>query len=148
MLAMKWYSGRPSIVKTRVVQMVCCLFLTTYGLLMVLSPEKYTAPAYYQAFLIATARTWGIVFMATGVLGLGSLVGPRPATYRHEVEVFAGVCVFVRIFFMLFWTLLLLVSVTTQDNAGTLGGPLIWVALAAMDFSSVVRFGTGRADGG
>lgn len=142
---MKWYEGRPTIVRVRAVQLISCAVLFLYGLGLWLWPEDYTSTAYAQAFQLWGATKWGLLFMAVAMLGFGALVGPRPRRYAHVLDLFAGMCQFLRVFFMVFWLILLFVSVN-RYGTGTALGPIIWLAPALMDFSSVVRIGTGKGE--
>lgn len=142
---MKWYEGRPTIVRIRIVQLISCAIIFVYGLGLWLFPEDYTSPVYAQAFNLFDAATWGVLFMAVAVLGLGAHLGPRSRRHAHAFDLFAGICQFLRIFFVVFWTMLLFISVS-RYNPGTRLGPVVWLAPALMDLASVAQVGTGKGD--
>ena len=141
---MKWYEGRPVEIRVRAVQLISCAVMFVYGFGLSVWPGDYSSPAYTPAFDLMRAALWGTTFMVVGVLGVGALVGPRPAGRgAAAVDAFGQFCQFARVSLMMFWTVLLFIGVA-QYNPGTRLGPVVWLAPALMDLASVMRVGTGR----
>jgi hypothetical protein len=97
-----------------------------FGLL--LATGRYTSGTYEIAKQLCPLRWWGAVFVA---IGLAVVIYPHPVTAGLLAGVTAG------------WGFALFGAVLTGYGQ-TFLGPVVWLGFAAIIFSSITRFGTGR----
>lgn len=131
--------------RTRWVQLIGGLLLLLYGFVLTAEADQYTAPVYHYCFKAAPAEVWGSIMTVVGAVTVATSVLPpgHGRHVRHAGALLSGSAVFV----MIIWAGLLFAATLDPNlHAGTVAGPLSWVAAAAMHLSSVVRFGVERTE--
>lgn len=129
-------------------QCIAACTAVLYGTVLGIYEDRYKSPIYEVAFEIAHPRWWAVLFIVSGVLTLGALLGPRPVRWAKTLHWFGAVCCGVLAAVMTGWSAALLTAVFTPSlGVGTVAGPITWMSIAAINTVLTTRYGTGRGVG-
>ena len=139
----RWLS-RPAIsvsLRVRWVQLIGGRLLLVYGSLLAVEADAYTSPVYHYCFRLVPPEAWGLAMATVGFLTVAATLR-TPHVKDRWTDVARALASGSAVFLMITWSgLLFAAAIDPNLDAGTLGGPLAWVAAAAMHLSSVLHFG-------
>lgn len=129
--------------RTRWVQLIGGALLLLYGSVLVFQADQYTAAVYHYCFKIPPVA-WGATMTC---IGAGTVaVSVLPLVEHRHLDLVAALLSGSAVFVMMLWAgLLFAATLDPSLEAGTVAGPLSWVAVAAMHLSSILRFGVERS---
>lgn len=126
------------------VQPVCSIAAVLHGLSLAVSPDAYPTDPYHHHFDLMPPRVWGFVFLIVGLAALGAVAAPAWQKAKALQQHTAQFCCGAQAAVLALWAGLLFVAAADTQLAVTYSAPIPWAAVAAANFVSLWRFGTGR----